>query len=326
LPFSSYVKSADWNLIAWTKFSSESCFRPQQKQIQVDFTGNKQIEDITQEYGIGYFCQSGVKGFPNQDDIFILVNSNFALIGVFDGHGTNGHYCSYVIQQMLPRLILTNTNFNTDFQRAFNESFVYANDALKEISSRQKNFTITTSGTTATIICIKDKQIYVANVGDSRAILAKRFDNSTNNLISYSLTKDHNFEDQYEEERILQAGGEIRADEGIGTLRFYCKDKNYPGLAMSRSIGDTLGKIHGIICEPNIEQIEINSECEFIVACSDGVWEKLNNEDVSEIVSRYGKEKSQEAAKNIVEKARNLWKSTENYFCDDISCIIYWLK
>ena len=47
---------------------------------------------------------------------------------------------------------------------------------------------------------------------------------------------------------------------------------------MSRSIGDLHGKKIGIIPDSDITEYEINDSTKFIVVCSDGVWEFLNNE------------------------------------------------
>ena len=54
----------------------------------------------------------------------------------------------------------------------------------------------------------------------------------------------------------------------------------YPGLAMSRSIGDKAGREIGVISEPEIFEMLIQEEDKFIIIASDGVWEFLTNAEV----------------------------------------------
>jgi integrin-linked kinase-associated serine/threonine phosphatase 2C len=57
--------------------------------------------------------------------------------------------------------------------------------------------------------------------------------------------------------RILLNGGEVRQikneiGEGVGPYRVWKRGEGYPGLAMSRSIGDLNGKKIGVIPNPGI--------------------------------------------------------------------------
>jgi serine/threonine protein phosphatase PrpC len=109
------------------------------------------------------------------------------------------------------------------------------------------------------------------------------------------LSKDHKPELEVEKERIIRMGGKVEKyngkmyynqDNGIksGPYRVWVKNEIYPGLAMSRSIGDLIGTKVGVIAEPEILEQTITSDCKYIVIASDGVWEFLSNKDVSNIV------------------------------------------
>jgi hypothetical protein len=102
---------------------------------------------------------------------------------------------------------------------------------ITDVMSRKEN--ITTSGATACCALIKSispgqRKLYVANVGDSRAVLCSSLDHSgyknlsrffkisfiSRNLVqtecgyvAHRLTKDHTADDPDEHERIKQAGG-----------------------------------------------------------------------------------------------------------------------
>ena len=64
--------------------------------------------------------------------------------------------------------------------------------------------------------------------------------------------------------------------EGVGPYRVWARDGDYPGLAMSRSIGDLKGKHLGIIPDPGILEYDLCDKSKYIVVCSDGVWEFLS--------------------------------------------------
>lgn len=55
------------------------------------------------------------------------------------------------------------------------------------------------------------------------------------------------------------------------------------GLAMSRSIGDTVLEKVGVIATPDIKEMEILDEDKFLVMATDGVWEVINNKEVVKI-------------------------------------------
>jgi len=58
-----------------------------------------------------------------------------------------------------------------------------------------------------------------------------------------------------------------------------------PGLMMSRSFGDEMAHEHcGIVCVPELKQVKMNDNVCCLVVCSDGVFEKLNNDQVGKIL------------------------------------------
>lgn len=78
------------------------------------------------------------------------------------------------------------------------------------------------SGTTACVVVVKGKTLYVANAGDSRIVLCR-------NGQAMDLSVDHKPEDQIEKDRIENAGGKITADGRVNG-----------GLNLSRAIGNLL--------------------------------------------------------------------------------------
>ena len=158
-------------------------------------------------------------------------------------------------------------------------------------------FNLENSGSTCVAIFLqKDKinKMYIANVGDSRAIIIKEpsKEKQKNKDLTWSyvqLSRDHKPSEKDEGERILKHGGEIQqlqneAGEWEGPFRIYMKDEEGPGLAMSRSFGDVIGSILGVIAEPEVKEYIVDKEDKAIIIASDGLWEYVTNEEVTDIV------------------------------------------
>lgn len=82
------------------------------------------------------------------------------------------------------------------------------------------------------------------NVGDSRAIMCNV---EGGEISAMELSTDHKPFNPIEKERIEKSGGEIMPKEGTsGPLRVWKKDEESPGLAVTRTLGDLLGKSYNI--------------------------------------------------------------------------------
>lgn len=89
----------------------------------------------------------------------------------------------------------------------------------------------------------------------------------------------------------------------IGPHRVWLKDIDIPGLAMTRSFGDEIVRGVGVICDPEIREIELEEQDKFIVMASDGVWEFMSNREVLEIVIPFWEENSPLKASEALERA-----------------------
>ena len=110
--------------------------------------------------------------------------------------------------------------------------------------------------------------------------------------------------------------------ELAGPYRVWIKGKDYPGLAMSRSLGDMQGKSIGVIADPGILEYDLNKSTKYIIACSDGVWEFLNNEVVMNIGKRfYLQNNAVEYCHELVSRAFKEWQKNEK-IVDDITVVV----
>ena len=119
--------------------------------------------------------------------------------------------------------------------------------------------------------------MYSANTGDSRAILV------TAEGEVLPLTKDQKPDDPTEISRITKCGGRVKPrknplnGEFIGPMRVWLADKESPGLAMSRSLGDYQAHTVGVTCEPVVTEYTLQQDDQIIVIGSDGIFEFLSN-------------------------------------------------
>lgn len=141
------------------------------------------------------------------------------------------------------------------------------------------------SGTTAVICIIRGTHITVLNVGDSRAILASEVKEE---CVVTELTHDHKPSLPEEKERILKAGGRVFSmeyDDGYdGPARVWLADQDIPGLAMSRSLCDTVAHSVGVISTPEVTERDLTDDDRVIVMGSDGLWEFIPSQEVIKLI------------------------------------------
>ena len=217
----------------------------------------------------------------------------------------------------------------SEISKNLKESFYKIdNDLLKS----KQSFDTEKSGSTVCVGILNSKNLILANIGDSRAILCSY----NKSWKSSQLTKDHKPKDKSEYKRIIASGGTVsrminveKNEEEIGPYRVWDKTQDKgPGLAMSRSIGDGQAKNLGVLAEPDIFEYTLNEGDKFIVCASDGIWEYLSNDDVMNIIKDiYENEgKAEDACDLLVKKASEEWKKENNKTMDDISCAILFLN
>jgi len=93
----------------------------------------------------------------------------FSLFGVFDGHGMLGHDVSSFLLRQMPKFFENNKHWSKDPKHALDRCFYWL---TKQLAKSDVNCTF--SGTTAVCVLFDDSNLYTANVGDSRAVLARR--------------------------------------------------------------------------------------------------------------------------------------------------------
>ena len=95
----------------------------------------------------------------------------------------------------------------------------------------------------------------------------------------------------------------------------------YPGLSISRSLGDLLAHHIGVTSEPQVAVREIESGDKFMTIATDGVWSHLAPEEVGEIVGEFGLKDAQTTCDLITQKINDICRQ-DNQDTEDITFII----
>ena len=236
-----------------------------------------------------------------------------------------------------------NDNYVLDkIRKIFEISFTRTDKNLSEFCGYLANlktcdnvYDVEYSGSTCVSILLKDNnmnKIYIANVGDSRAIVVKETKSKYWSCWTFKqLSRDHKPNEPDEAQRILDCDGEIEKiedDDGnwTGPLRVWVKGSDGPGLAMTRSFGDEIGASVGVISTPEVGEYTIKEEDRAIIIASDGLWEYMSNKEVTEIIEKLIVKKDANIIVNqLYKESVNKWRINDQGI-DDITIICILLK
>lgn len=241
----------------------------------------------------------------NQDRLLVQeLTQNQVLLGVFDGHGQHGHHIAQqavnIFERLAPGLFVDGTVGGA--AGAFLKLFSLCQEEL-ECDTRSR-----LSGTTAVcaLLDLDRRTVVVAHTGDSKMVVA------SGDIVLE--TSDHRW-DRDAEVRVLNRGGEVRNEWGCD--RIFAQGVDWPGLAMSRSLGDVAGNQLGVSAEPEVTEELPLSVGSALVLGSDGLWDMVSpNFAVRKLRTV---DEADHAAYTLVTTARQRWPAGEDI--DDITAV-----
>uniref|UniRef100_A0A1I7XT13 PPM-type phosphatase domain-containing protein n=1 Tax=Heterorhabditis bacteriophora TaxID=37862 RepID=A0A1I7XT13_HETBA len=185
----------------------------------------------------------------NNFDLGLVFVKRCALYAIFDGHAgaKAAKYCEKMIPEVLKKKLSSYTDLATlekSLKKAFTETFK-AVDEMFLIDARKMK-PVWKDGTTVTCILLLNDALYVANLGDSKAIVCRR-KSSSSTMASIELTVDHNPTAYEERMRIQKAGGTVKDGRINGIIE------------VSRSIGDGQFKTLGVTCIPDMKKLTLSA-------------------------------------------------------------------
>ncbi|XP_012272119.1 protein phosphatase 1B isoform X2 [Orussus abietinus] len=197
--------------------------------------------------------------------------SDWSYFAVFDGHA-GARVSAHSAEHLLESIMQTKEFKAEDVINGIHYGFLRLDDEMRDLPEMSAG--TDKSGSTAVCAFISPKQIYIANCGDSRAVLCR----SGNPIFS---TRDHKPILPAEKERIQNAGGSVMIQRVNGSL------------AVSRALGDYEYKnVEGrgpceqlVSPEPEIFLRDRDDEHdEFLVLACDGIWDVMTNEDLCHFI------------------------------------------
>lgn len=206
---------------------------------------------------------------PYQEDKFDICPSFFEKLNfyaVYDGHG-DGKVSEFLrdhLKDIIKTELISMKNTGHSIEQCMSHAFKNLKNLLPAHISVH-------AGSTAVVVLqnVEKGILYVANVGDSRAIM---------NIgeVAQPITEDHKPNSEAEYKRIIRAGGFVQMDE-YGTARVN------GSLALSRAVGDT-SLSPAVISTPDIYTVKLGSSNKFVVIATDGLWDVYSSQEVIDIV------------------------------------------
>ena len=277
--------------------------------------------------------------------------------GIFDGHG--GEECSEFLKNNYMNYLVENANFPFDIKLSMIESFQKIEEDFFKLKCKDNIDDSDKSGSCALVSIIFDNKVYIANIGDSRAIMSIGGGTKVRQL-----TADQKPDNIKEFERALKNGSKIYLDDNDDPDRDeskieFIKDKAelekmkeikensteekifrvFPSdLAVMRTIGDIkakkkeFGGIPGTIINiPEVYIFDINSSDDFIVMGCDGIFDDLSNQEIVNAAWTVFKNRANEKNYDIHELSLEacdlvIKSALEKQTTDNLSCIIIGLE
>jgi serine/threonine protein phosphatase PrpC len=170
-------------------------------------------------------------------------------------------------------------------------------------------------------------------------VIGRRAPNGT--FMAVALSQDHKPDRPEERKRILSVGGhlgcrQVLVSQGargpvtmpVGPCRVWYQYRGDTlGLAMSRSLGDTIVHRSGVSAEPEVMEFVVEDYDEFMIIATDGVWDVVDNNQAVQIVQSFAAKSGSanwsplEAAMWVCKFARGRWEKLSP-MVDDITCLV----
>eukprot|EP01117_Protostelium_nocturnum_P007671 TRINITY_DN2753_c0_g1_i1.p1 TRINITY_DN2753_c0_g1~~TRINITY_DN2753_c0_g1_i1.p1 ORF type:complete len:696 (+),score=144.97 TRINITY_DN2753_c0_g1_i1:396-2483(+) len=224
--------------------------------------------------------------------------TKLSFYGVYDGHG--GNQAALLCEKLLHKSILNSPHFAAgDIEKAIQIGFEETDKLIIETSLQEK----WTSGSTVVLSIIIDDTLYIANTGDSEAVLGrKKEDVPPSVTVENDQPKDaensdsddsgppsqyepillshkHKPSDAPEKDRIKKAGGHVVFGRVMGSL------------AVARSLGDrdykhpfNKAQADFVSAEPFIAKYKISPLDQFLIISCDGLWDKTSYQQAVDFV------------------------------------------
>ncbi|OVA14732.1 Protein phosphatase 2C (PP2C)-like domain [Macleaya cordata] len=239
-----------------------------------------------------------------EDDIVLRSDhdlNGFSFAAVFDGHAgfssvefLRDELYKECVQALQGGLLLCAKDLNPAKQ-ALQEAFVNADTKL--LNWLDLNGEDVDSGATATVVFVGNDVLIISHVGDSCVVLSRS--GKTEILTNPHRPYGNNKVSLQEIRRIREAGGwisdgricgEISVSRAFGDMRFKTKKNEMleKGIEEGRWSKKFISRVKFsedlVIASPDIYNVALGSDAEFILLASDGLWDYMKSSDAVNFV------------------------------------------
>ncbi|XP_075520828.1 putative protein phosphatase 2C 63 [Primulina tabacum] len=290
-----------------------------------------------------------------EDQSQVFTSPSATYVGVYDGHG-GPEASRFVNRHLFPYL----------HKFASEQGGLSADVIKKAFNATEEDFTrlvkrslplkpqIASVGSCCLVGAISDGELYVANLGDSRAVLGRRgFDGEHNSVVAERLSTDHNVscenvrrevEASHPDDSpivvyyrgVWRIKGIIQVSRSIGDI--YLKKPEFHRDPIFQQCGTLVPMKRPLLSAvPSILTRKIKPQDLFLIFASDGLWEHLTDDAAVQLVSKYPRTgiarrlvaaAIREAAKKRevrYKDIKKIEKGVRRYFHDDITVIVIYL-
>lgn len=291
-----------------------------------------------------------------EDQGQVFTSPSATYVGVYDGHG-GPEASRFITRHLFPFLHKFTTEQGGLSAEVIKKAFDATEEEFLHLVKRSWSARpqIASVGSCCLVGVIAKDVLYVANLGDSRAVLGRRVSENRKNMlvVAERLSVDHNVgvEEVRKEVEALHPDDShiVVFSRGVWRIKGI--------IQVSRSIGDVYLKkpefsrdhrFHHfrlpiplkravMTAEPSILIRKLKSNDLFLIFASDGLWEQLSDEAAVEIVSRNPRSG---IAKRLVRAAlraaarkremryediKRIQKGARRHFHDDITVVVIYL-
>ncbi|CAD8128641.1 unnamed protein product [Paramecium sonneborni] len=267
-------------------------------------------------------------------------NIDYLMVGLGDSHGNLGKQFSKIItHRALDQIVQLIHNIPIiGLSLSIHQSLQDVYQQVEQNLIEQTDFDVKSNGCSLLTMIILNNTIYCANLGDSKAAFFYKKDSDPSGpkevrkFIQKNLNFVHDTTNSKEVQRILNKGGKI--DQSIqkgrksGSLKVWAPKQNLPGVKLTRCFGNMIGKIVGIIAEPEITEFKV-PKSGYLLIGSTGMWEIMDILVIDQILDAHFPPTCQEdidqALKEIGDETKKYWDQ-EGEGLIDISLILIYIQ
>ncbi|KAA8516987.1 hypothetical protein F0562_017195 [Nyssa sinensis] len=348
-------------MLSWLGSIASACWQPLRRYARMskDDDGLSTADDALlwcrdlEKHSFGEFSFAVVQANEVlEDQSQVETGHDATFVGVYDGHGgpeASRFICDHLFLHLI-RLTRENGTISEDIlKRAFSAT----EDGFLSLARRTCGIKplIAAVGSCCLVGVIWKGTLYVANLGDSRAVIG--YLGRSNKIVAEQLTRDHNasMEEVRQELRSLHPDdshivvmkhgvwrikGIIQVSRSIGDAYLkrpeFSLDPSFPRFQLPEPLRRPV-----LTAEPSIYSRVLQSSDKFLIFASDGLWEHMTNQEAVEIVynnPRVGiARRLLRSALNVAARKREMRyddlkkieKGVRRFFHDDITVVVIFI-